>query len=196
VTSSQRSYLRFRAVAERLLALILLAFCSPILLFVGLLIKVDSPGPVLFRQARAGRFHAPFIIYKFRTMKTGTPNLSTEEMQRAGLSPITRWGALFRRTSLDELPQLLNVLQGNMSFIGPRPALLSQTRVLTLRKAAGVDQLLPGITGYAQVTGRDDLEDEEKVRRDAEYMNRLGFSMDLLILKSTLNSVMMGTGNK
>lgn len=196
MTKRQNAYLFARSIVERVLALLLLIFFSPVLFLIGLLIRLDSPGPVLFRQARAGRFHAPFVIYKFRTMKTGTPNLSTEEMQRAGLSPMTRLGMLLRRTSLDELPQLLNVLQGNMSFIGPRPALISQTRVLTLREAAGVEQLLPGITGYAQVSGRDDLEDEEKVRRDTEYLNRLGLSMDLSIVKSTLNSVAKGTGNK
>ena len=196
MTHRQNKYLFFRSIVERLVALMLLILCSPVLLLIGLLIRLDSPGPVLFWQARAGRFHLPFVIYKFRTMKIGTPDLSTDEMQRAGLSPITRLGALLRRTSLDELPQLLNVLQGNMSFIGPRPALISQSRVLTLREAAGVEQLLPGITGYAQVTGRDDLEDEEKVRRDAEYLHRVGFGMDLSIVKSTLNSVVKGTGNK
>lgn len=192
----RKHYLFVRAIVEKFLALFLLIATLPVWLLIAVLIRLDSPGAVFFMQERAGRFHAPFLIYKFRTMHTGTPNVSTEDMQRSGLSPITRLGALLRRTSLDELPQILNVLRGEMSFVGPRPALTTQTRVLKLRKAAGVDQLPPGVTGYAQVTGRDDLDDEEKVRRDTEYLRRLGFDMDLHILKMTLSSVLKGTGNK
>lgn len=192
----QRMYLRMRGLADRMAAAAALFMLSPLYMAIAWLIQRDSPGPALFVQERAGRHHLPFSIYKFRTMRTDTPHLSTEEMQRSGLNPVTRIGAILRRTSLDELPQLLNVLKGEMSLVGPRPALMTQTRVLTLRERAGVDQLLPGITGYAQATGRDDLSDEEKVRRDRFYLENLGPSMDLRVIWLTVRSVFKGTGNK
>ena len=196
LSGRQCQYLYMRSLVEKLIALVLLMVCLPVYVIIVILIKLDSPGSVFFVQERAGRHHIPFLIYKFRTMKTGTPNISTEDMQRSGLNPITRSGSLLRRTSFDEIPQMFNVLRGEMSFIGPRPALMTQTRVLGLREAAGVDQLPPGVTGYAQVTGRDDLDDEEKVKRDVEYMRRLSLDMDLEIVKLTLTSVLKGTGNK
>lgn len=192
----QRLYLWLRTPLERGAALLLLLALSPLILVLGLLIRLDSPGPVLFKQQRAGRDHVPFTIYKFRTMRVGTPNLSTEDMVKSGMNPITRLGAVLRRTSLDELPQLLNVLRGDMSLIGPRPALLTQTPVLNLRAASGVDRLRPGITGYAQVTGRDDLPDEEKVERDTAYLQNLSPGMDLTVARLTIRSVLHGTGNK
>lgn len=194
--SNQRFYLWLRTPLERLAALVLLMAIAPLLLVVTLLVHFDSPGPVLFRQQRAGRGHRPFTIYKFRTMRAGTPNLSTEDMVKSGMNSITPIGAILRRTSLDELPQLLNVVKGEMSLIGPRPALLTQTPVLHLRAASGVDRLRPGITGYAQVTGRDDLPDEEKVQRDTTYLQRLSFGMDLAVARLTIRSVLQGTGNK
>ncbi|MFC4454716.1 sugar transferase [Deinococcus sonorensis] len=192
----QRLYINARSLCERLLALICLVALFPVLLVIALLIKLDSKGPVLFIQERNGRFNRPFQIYKFRTMHVGTPSISTEEMQRRGLSSITRLGSFLRRTSLDELPQLLNILYGEMSFIGPRPALLTQTLVINLRKESGVDQLLPGITGFAQVTGRDNLSDVEKVERDSIYLKNFNPKMDLHILLMTLDSVSKGTGTK
>ena len=196
LSGRQSQYLHLRSLVEKLLAFVLLIIGLPLYFLIAILIKLDSSGPVFFIQERAGRFHVPFLIYKFRTMKMGTPNVSTEEMQQSGLNPITRLGSLLRRSSFDEIPQLLNVLRGEMSFIGPRPALMTQTRVLGLREAAGVAELPPGVTGYAQVTGRDDLNDEEKVKRDAEYMSRLSLDMDLEIVTLTLASVLKGTGNK
>ncbi|MDV6375396.1 hybrid nucleoside-diphosphate sugar epimerase/sugar transferase [Deinococcus arenicola] len=196
LSRSQRLYLSARTLLEKVAATAGLIILSPVYLLLTVLIRLDSPGPALFEQERAGQHHQPFKIYKFRTMRSDAPNLSTEEMQRSGLKVITHLGAFLRRTSLDELPQLLNVLKGEMSFVGPRPALMTQTPVLQLREQAGVDQLLPGITGYAQVTGRDDLQDTEKVERDAYYLHRIGPGMDLKILQLTLNSVVKGTGNK
>ncbi len=192
----QQAYLRLRSLLERSLAVVLLVFLSPLLLLLGFLIRSDSKGPALFIQSRAGRKHKPFLIYKFRTMRVGTPNLSTEEMQQSATDPVTGIGRFLRRTSLDELPQLLNIVRGEMSFVGPRPALLTQTRVLELRTGLGVEQLTPGITGYAQATGRDDLDDKEKVKRDAEYMKRVSLTEDLRIVYLTLESVLKGTGNK
>lgn len=196
LSGRQSQYLHLRSLIEKLLALVLLIFGLPLYFLIAILIKIDSSGPVFFIQERAGRFHVPFLIYKFRTMRMGTPNVSTEEMQQSGLSPITRLGSLLRRSSFDEIPQILNILRGEMSFIGPRPALMTQTRVLGLRAVTGVDQLPPGVTGYAQVTGRDDLDDEEKVKRDVEYMGRLSLDMDVEIVRLTLSSVLKGIGNK
>ncbi|WP_161882065.1 hybrid nucleoside-diphosphate sugar epimerase/sugar transferase [Deinococcus alpinitundrae] len=193
---SQKLYLLLRTLLEKIAATLGLIVLLPIYLFLAILIRLDSPGPAIFRQERAGRLHQPFKIYKFRTMRSDAPNLSTEEMQQSGLKVITRLGAFLRRTSLDELPQLLNVLKGEMSFIGPRPALMTQYPVLHLREQTGVDQLLPGITGHAQVTGRDNLSDKEKVERDSYYLKRLGPKMDWRILKITLNSILSGVGNK
>jgi lipopolysaccharide/colanic/teichoic acid biosynthesis glycosyltransferase len=196
LSAAQERYLALRTPLEQVVTLLAIVLLSPIYLLVALSIRLDSPGQALFRQERAGQGHQPFQIYKFRTMRTGTPSISTEEMQRSGLSPITRLGAFLRRTSLDELPQLFNVLKGEMSLVGPRPALMTQERVLRLREQRGVHQLRPGITGYAQVTGRDDLQDAEKVERDAWYSRHLGPPTDLKILRLTLHSVLKGTGNK
>ena len=192
----QHIYLQVRSLLECGLAVVLLVVLAPLFLLLTALIRLDSKGPALFVQKRAGRRHEPFSIYKFRTMRVGTPSLSTEEMQQSVISPITRIGGFLRRTSLDELPQLINIFRGEMSFVGPRPALLTQTHVLEMRENIGVQQLTPGITGYAQVTGRDDLDDQEKVSRDAEYMQRLSLAEDIRILHLTLKSVFKGTGNK
>ncbi|WP_019008868.1 hybrid nucleoside-diphosphate sugar epimerase/sugar transferase [Deinococcus aquatilis] len=194
LTVRQRLYLRARRLVEPLLAGGALLVLAPLLLLLALMIRVTSPGPALFVQTRAGRGHRPFQIYKFRTMRSDAPQLSTEEMRRQGLSPITALGVVLRRTSLDELPQLLNVLKGEMSFVGPRPALMSQAPVLQGREGCGVDQLPPGITGLAQVRGRDDLSDQEKVRYDATYLRHLDLTADLLILRETLRSVLRAKG--
>ncbi|UBV42723.1 sugar transferase [Deinococcus taeanensis] len=194
LTIRQRHYLRMRRCLERPLAGVLLLLLLPVLLLTALAIRLTSSGPVLFTQLRAGQGHQPYTIFKFRTMRSNAPQLSTEDMRRQGISAVTPLGAFLRRSSLDELPQLLNVLRGEMSFVGPRPALMTQAPVLHGRAAKGVDQLPPGITGLAQVTGRDDLSDEEKVRRDATYLRNLGPLTDLFIIRATLRSVMGGHG--
>ncbi|MFC3834202.1 sugar transferase [Deinococcus rufus] len=196
LTASQRRYLHLRSVAERVGAAAGLVALLPLLLLLAVLIRLDSPGHPVFRQERAGQHHRPFRIYKFRTMRIDAPHLSTEDMQRSGLKPVTRLGGWLRRLSLDELPQLVNVVKGEMSLIGPRPALMTQERVLTLRETHGVDALRPGITGYAQVTGRDDLQDDEKVAKDAYYLQHVGPALDANVLARTLSSVLHGTGTK
>lgn len=196
LSAAQHLYLQIRGIAEKVIALFLLILLSPLCLGVAILISLDSPGGALFVQERAGRRHVPFRMYKFRTMRADAPQLSTEDMQRSTLNPVTRIGSLLRRTSLDEIPQLVNVLLGHMSLIGPRPALLTQEDVLGLRAARGVDQLSPGVTGYAQVTGRDNLSTHDKVERDTVYLQHLGLRLDLKILAMTVHSVLRGTGNK
>ncbi|AFZ66488.1 hybrid nucleoside-diphosphate sugar epimerase/sugar transferase [Deinococcus peraridilitoris] len=193
-TRSRGLYYPVKRALDIMFAVFLGLAFLPILLLIALLIRLDSPGPALFIQWRAGHGHHAFPIYKFRTMYVDTPDLSTEDMRVSGLNPITRVGHLLRKTSLDELPQLLNVLRGEMSFVGPRPALMTQKRVLRMREANGVDELRPGITGLAQVTGRDDLDDEEKVGRDALYLSRMSLCTDLQILLLTIRAVFGGRG--
>ena len=167
----------------------------PVVMIVALLILLDNGAPVLYTQTRAGRRHKPFRIYKFRTMKRNTPSISTEEMKKLGIDPVTHIGRFLRRSSLDELPQVWNVIMGDMSFVGPRPALLTQDPVLTARAASGVDALLPGITGLAQVRGRDDLSDDEKVQLDTEYLEKFSLEQDVQIVVKTFSAVFSGRGN-
>ncbi len=178
-------------------AALMIALCIwPLFLIVALFVYLEDRGPALYVQTRAGKKHSPFVIYKFRSMKTGTPMLSTEQMQQLGIEPYTKVGKFLRRTSLDELPQLWNIVKGEMSFVGPRPALMTQQCVLDGRAAHEADQLLPGITGLAQVKGRDNLSDEEKVKWDYQYLQQFGFRQDWQILLATLRTVFLNTGNK
>ena len=175
---------------------LLLVLSSPLMGLIVLAIRLDSSGPALFKQERVGKNGTSFYLLKFRSMRIGTPNISTAEMQRQSVSPITRVGAFLRRTSLDELPQLWNILRGEMSLVGPRPALPSQTKVNELRKASGADTLLPGITGWAQINGRDELSDEEKAAHDAYYRHHRSLKLDLRILARTIIPVLTGRGNR
>lgn len=165
----------------------------PALVVIALLIKLDSRGPVLFKQRRVGRNQVHFYMVKFRTMRVGTPDLPTDEMLKLP-SPVTRVGAILRRTSLDELPQLWNVLKGEMSLVGPRPALYNQDELISRREEAGVHAMPPGITGWAQINGRDELEVEEKVAADRHYLEHFSFGFDLVILARTFLSILSKRG--
>lgn len=187
-------YKHVKKMVDRGIAAISILAITPVLVGISIIIAIDDPGPVIFKQERAGRWHRPFTIYKFRTMRQNAPNLSTEEMRQRDIVPYTRVGPFLRRTSLDELPQLFNVLRGEMSLVGPRPALMTQQVVLDGRAEAGVDQLLPGITGLAQITGRDDLKDEEKIRRDSLYLEHLSLLTDTILVFYTLRSVFKSKG--
>ena len=189
-------YHRVKMLLDILAAACLLVLLAPVLLLVALLIRLDSAGPAIYRQRRVGAHGKSFTIYKFRTMHVKAPCLSTEELQHRGAIPFTRLGPLLRNTSLDELPQLLNILRGEMSFIGPRPALPTQTDVNELRFELGVDGVRPGLTGLAQVMGRDDLDSETKVRYDAEYCRELSLTTDLRIIALTAAAVLSARGNK
>lgn len=194
--TTENSYAALKLALDYLLALLILTPFLPIFSLITLLIRLESRGPAIYRQKRVGQYGKFFTIYKFRTMKTGTPTLSTEEMQRQNYIPFTRLGPLLRKTNLDELPQLFNILKGEMSFIGPRPALPSQTDVNTLRDQMGADCARPGITGLAQVMGRDDLETPVKVNYDAHYCRHMNLQLDLNILWRTLGAILSGRGNK
>jgi Sugar transferases involved in lipopolysaccharide synthesis len=183
-------------VLDLLIAVPALIFALPLLALVAVAVRLDSPGPALFRQTRVGRFGVPFTLLKFRTMAWGTPDIPTAEMAKQARCPVTRVGAFLRRYSLDELPQLLNVVRGEMSLVGPRPALPSQTELNAARRAAGVDLLRPGITGWAQINGRDDLSDAEKVACDAYYARNRSLALDIKILLYTFLPVLTGKGNR
>jgi lipopolysaccharide/colanic/teichoic acid biosynthesis glycosyltransferase len=162
----------------------LLVVLAPLLAAVALAVRLDSPGPALFRQRRVGRASREFTILKFRTMRVGTPDLASHLMG-PGSDRVTRVGRWLRRTSLDELPQLLNVLAGDMTLVGPRPALHNQHDLVALRQQAGVDALKPGVTGWAQIHGRDDLPLDRKVAYDRWYLEHVSFGLDLGIALRT-----------
>lgn len=166
---------------------------APVFLIVALAVRITSPGPVLFFTRRVGRNNELFTMYKFRTMRTDTPQVATHLLADPAryLSPI---GGFLRRTSLDELPQILNVLKGDMSLVGPRPALFNQDDLIALRTERGVHALVPGVTGWAQVNGRDELSIPAKVELDAEYLARRSFFFDLKILLLTAWKAVHGSG--
>ena len=163
------------------------------MLFIAIVIRLTSKGPSLYWSDRVGRNNKIFKMPKFRSMLTVSPVMATHLLENpdAYLSPI---GGFLRRSSLDELPQLFSVLKGDMSFVGPRPGLYNQDDLIVLRKEKGVDKLLPGITGWAQVNGRDELSIPDKVALDVEYLNRQSFWFDIKILWVTFLKVMKRDG--
>jgi O-antigen biosynthesis protein WbqP len=183
----------FKRVVDLAVAAVLLVLLSPVLLLTAAAIRLDSPGPALFRQRRAGRGSGEFTIYKFRTMKTGTPDLASH-LIGTGHDRYTSIGPFLRRTSLDELPQLLNVLRGDMALVGPRPALHNQDDLIALRQQEGVDALRPGVTGWAQVNGRDELPVPAKVRFDRHYLDHCSPWLDFVILLRTVAVLFTGRG--
>lgn len=179
--------------SDILFCIILLSILSPLLLIIGLVIKLDSKGPALFRQIRIGRNNQEFVLYKFRTMRTETPDVATHLLKDAQ-SYITPFGKFLRKSSLDELPQLFNILKGDMTFIGPRPALYNQHDLIDLRTRCGVHRLRPGVSGWAQVNGRDCLEISEKVSYDFDYLEHQSIAMDVKILFFTILKVLRADG--
>lgn len=166
----------------------------PFLLLISICIKFDSKGPVLFRQKRVGKNDSYFYIYKFRTMYVDTPrDMPTHLLEQAD-KQITRVGKFLRKTSLDELPQLVNILLGQMSIVGPRPALWNQEDLIEARRALGVNKVRPGLTGWAQINGRDELPIETKAKLDAEYVSRMSLLFDLKIICLTLLKVVKSDG--
>jgi len=163
------------------------------ILIVALCVRLTSPGPILYWSRRVGRFNRVFLMPKFRSMRVDTPTVATHLLENPNrfLTPI---GSFLRKSSLDELPQLWCILGGRMSFVGPRPALYNQDDLIELRTAHGVDQLLPGLTGWAQINGRDELPVPEKVKFDVEYLKRRSFGFDMRILFLTAGKVIRRKG--
>ncbi len=162
---------------------------SPVLIVVSILIKLESRGPIIFKQLRAGKNSKPFYIYKFRSMKIDTPNIATNDFTNAS-DYITKIGKFIRKTSLDEMPQLFNILKGDMSIVGPRPVILEESELIELRQAHNIDKILPGITGWAQINGRDNIGNKEKVKYDYEYLSRKSVLMDVYIILMTALKVL------
>ena len=166
---------------------------SPFLLLIGLAVRLESPGPALHWSRRVGRNNQIFLMPKFRSMRTDAPDVATHLLPDPDRW-ITPLGARLRRTSLDELPQLWSVLKGDMSLVGPRPALFNQDDLVALRTAAGVHALKPGLTGWAQVNGRDELPIPEKAKLDAEYLARRSIWLDIVIILRTARTAISGRG--
>lgn len=181
---------RFFDVICSAAALVLL---SPLMAVTALVIRVFDGKRVVFCQQRVGRNGELFTIYKFRTMKVGTRNAATSDL-RESQSQVTRIGKFLRKTSIDELPQLWNILKGDMSFIGPRPLIPEEKEIHELRRKAGVYKVRPGITGLAQVNGRDEITIEQKVAFDSKYANERNLLTDISILFQTVRVVLTGAG--
>lgn len=178
-----------KRILDFILSLILIVIISPILIIISIIIKLDSKGPVFFKQRRIGVNKKEFLIYKFRTMKIDTPDLATDKLKNAE-DYITGIGGFLRRTSLDELPQLINILKGEMSFVGPRPALYNQYDLIEMRDNKGINKCVPGLTGYAQINGRDMISDNEKVVLDEYYLKNRSIIFDLkIVIKTFLNVI-------
>lgn len=170
-----------------------LLLLSPLMALVALLIRTCDGKNVIFRQQRYGKDGKLFQIYKFRTMKEGTRNAATNDLHESK-AQVTHIGSILRKTSLDELPQLWNILKGDMSFIGPRPLIPEESDIHELRKAAGVYKVRPGITGLAQVNGRDEITIEQKVAYDKDYADNRSLILDIKILFQTVKVVLTGAG--
>jgi O-antigen biosynthesis protein WbqP len=180
---------------SRILSFLMLLLLSPVFLLVGLLIFFEDGFPVFFQQKRVGVHYTFFQIYKFRSMKKNTPNVATHLLENPS-QYVLKTGGLLRKLSLDELPNLINIVKGEMVFVGPRPALYNQDDLMQLRVEAGVDGLQPGLTGWAQVNGRDEIALEAKVALEKEYLERQSFWFDLKIIALTFTKVLKSQGVK
>lgn len=178
-----------KLAADRILALLGLIILSPLFLVLMLAIRLDSRGPIFFRQKRVGIHKKHFMILKFRTMRIDTPRDTPTHLLANPQQYITRVGRFLRKTSLDELPQIINILKGDMAVVGPRPALWNQYDLIAERDKYGANDILPGLTGWAQINGRDELPIEVKAKLDGEYVRRMGLGMDLRCILGTVVSV-------
>lgn len=167
---------------------------SPVFIIVSIITKLDSKGPIIFKQKRIGKMKKEFYMYKFRSMLTTAPKDCPTHLLKDPRSTMTKWGAFIRKTSLDELPQLVNILKGDMSFIGPRPALWNQYDLIAERDKYHANDIRPGLSGLAQISGRDELEIAEKARLDGEYVQKESFGMDVFCILKTITSVIKGSG--
>ena len=178
---------------NRLFAIIVLIILSPIFIAVALAIFIEDGFPVFFKQKRVGINYTFFNIYKFRSMKKNTPNVATHLLTNPE-QYLLKIGGILRKLSLDELPNLINIIKGEMVFVGPRPALYNQDDLMILRVATGVDKLKPGITGLAQVNGRDDISIEKKVQLEQEYLYKRSTLFDIEIIIKTFTNVLFSKG--
>lgn len=190
----QLVYLKFKRPLDVLFALIVGVLLAPVFVLIALIIKLDSQGPVLFKQNRIGKNQVHFRMVKFRTMRVETPSNTPTHQLNDPLNWLTRVGRFLRKTSLDELPQVWNILKGEMSFVGPRPALWNQDDLVFEREKYQVHDVLPGITGWAQVYGRDELTIADKAKLDGAYITHLSFFTDLKLILRTVKVVLKSEG--
>ena len=178
---------------NRLFAFLILIVLSPIFLFVAFAIFIEDGFPIFFNQKRIGINYSFFSIYKFRSMKKNTPNVAKHLLTNPD-QYLLIIGNFIRKTSLDELPNLINIIKGEMVLVGPRPALYNQDDLMALRVAAGIDKIKPGITGWAQINGRDEISIAQKVQLEQEYLNKKSFLFDLEIIIKTFTNVFFSRG--
>lgn len=183
-----------KRIIDIVLSLVGLIVLSPVFLLIVIFIKIDSRGPVFFKQKRIGMYKKHFNILKFRTMRIDTPKDTATHLLENPQQWITNVGRILRKTSLDELPQLFNILRGEMSIVGPRPALWNQYDLIEEREKYGVNDVAPGLTGWAQINGRDELPINVKARLDGEYVKKMSFSFDLFCILLTVIKVLKREG--
>ncbi|MBM0272938.1 sugar transferase [Streptococcus suis] len=185
-------------ICKRILAIIIsgiaIVVLSPVLLLIAIAIKLDSKGPVLFKQKRVGKNKSHFMIYKFRSMYVDAPSDMPTHLLKDPTAMITKVGAFLRKTSLDELPQLFNIFKGEMAIVGPRPALWNQYDLIEERDKYGANDIRPGLTGWAQINGRDELEIDEKSKLDGYYVQNMSLGLDIKCFLGTFLSVARSEG--
>lgn len=187
-------YTTIKNVIDRFLAVTGLILLSPLFLLLVIAIKLDSRGPVLFKQKRVGIHKTHFYILKFRTMRVDTPKDTPTHLLQNPEQYITKTGKFLRKTSLDELPQIINIIKGDMAIVGPRPALWNQYDLIAERDKYGANDILPGLTGWAQINGRDELPIEVKAKLDGDYVRKMSFALDLRCILGTIVSVLRHDG--
>ena len=183
----------FKRLLDVLLSFVAILFLLLPIIIIAFIILVTDPGPVFFRQKRFGQNKTYFKILKFRTMKVNTPDVPTDKLKNPE-QYITKIGKILRKTSLDELPQIFNIFIGQMSFIGPRPALYNQTELIKLRDKTGANDVRPGLSGWAQVNGRDDISEKDKAKFDGEYVKKMSFLFDCKCFFGTITKAFRGEG--
>ena len=190
----KKPYLIIKRIIDIICSILGLIILIPVFLIVSIAIKIESKGPVIFKQKRIGKGKKYFTIYKFRTMRSDTPKDMPTHMLKNANGCITKVGNILRKTSLDELPQLVNILKGDMSIIGPRPALWNQDDLVEERDKYHANDIRPGLTGWAQVNGRDELEIPAKAKYDGEYVKNISLMFDIKIFFKTVINVFKHEG--
>ena len=187
-------YPALKRVIDVVISGLAIVVLSPVLLLIAIAIKLDSKGPVLFKQKRVGKNKSHFMIYKFRSMYVDTPSDMPTHLLKDPTAMITKVGGFLRKTSLDELPQLFNIFKGEMAIVGPRPALWNQYDLIEERDKYGANNIRPGLTGWAQINGRDELEIDEKSKLDGYYVKNMSFGLDVKCFFGTFLSVAKSEG--
>lgn len=183
-----------KRVSDMVISGLAIVVLSPVFLLIAVAIKLDSKGPVLFKQKRVGKNKSHFMIYKFRSMYVDAPSDMPTHLLKDPNAMITKVGAFLRKTSLDELPQMFNIVKGEMAIVGPRPALWNQYDLIAERDKYGANDLRPGLTGWAQINGRDELEIDEKSKLDGYYVQHMSFALDVKCFFGTFLSVVKSEG--